>query len=173
MKVRQIISLVVTVAVVMAGLYYFYPEDPLPQNARIDKLVVYKSKEVMHAYSGDQVIKTYRIAIGKNTTGHKQQEGDKRTPEGTYTINDKNPNSDYHKNLGISYPNDRDKQSALQRNVPPGGDIKIHGLRNGMGIIGKFHRLTNWTLGCIAVTDQEIDELYEHVPIGTPIIIHP
>jgi murein L,D-transpeptidase YafK len=119
------------------------------------------------------VIKTYAIALGGNPTGDKELEGDKRTPEGKYFIDGKNPNSDYHKNLGISYPDKTDIAEASDRNVKPGGEIKIHGIRNGFGFIGKFHRITDWTAGCIALTDDEVDELYECVKTGTPIIINP
>jgi murein L,D-transpeptidase YafK len=153
--------------------YYYWPEKKLPPGVRIDKLVVIKSKNIMMAYSKEKVIKTYRVSIGKNSIGDKQFEGDKRTPEGTYSINDKNPNSDYHKNLGISYPNKNDIVEAKERNVKPGGQIKIHGLKNGQGFIGKFQRFRNWTAGCIAVTNDEVDELYNHVEIGTPVIIKP
>lgn len=90
-----------------------------------------------------------------------------------YFINDKNPHSGYHKNLGISYPDQDDIARAKQLGKPPGGDVKIHGLRNKTGSISKFHRWYDWTLGCIAVTDEEIDELYGAVQVGTPIEIKP
>jgi murein L,D-transpeptidase YafK len=105
--------------------------------------------------------------------GDKEFEGDKRTPEGQYTINDKNSNSGFHKNLGISYPNKRDIEEAKKKKLKPGGEIKIHGIRNGFGFIGKFQRLFDWTAGCIALTDHEVDELYDSVEIGTPILILP
>ncbi|WP_245945945.1 L,D-transpeptidase family protein [Flavobacterium magnum] len=132
---------------------------------------MYKSKRQLQAYSDGNLIKTYTIALGKNPVGHKVSEGDMKTPEGLYTINAKNPNSAYHKNLGISYPDDSDRAAAARLGKPPGGDIKIHGLRNGRGYIGRFHRWTDWTHGCIAVTDDEIDELYDAVAVGTPITI--
>jgi len=164
-----------TIAFLFAGLtvYYFYPENKLPAGVRIDKLVVHKSKRKMSAYSGGQLIKTYKISLGKEPVGDKQFKGDKKTPEGLYFINDKNPNSSCHKNLGISYPDKADIEKAKRLGKPTGGDIKIHGLMNGTGFIGKFHRWQDWTLGCIAVTDQEIDELYHAVKIGTPIEIKP
>lgn len=105
--------------------------------------------------------------------GHKEFEGDKKTPEGVYRIDDKNPNSGYHKNLGVSYPNDADIAHADSLGKPPGGAIKIHGLRNGCGILGKFHRWADWTMGCIAVTNSEMDELYNAVKIGATIDIRP
>lgn len=90
-----------------------------------------------------------------------------------YFIDSKNPKSGYHKNLGISYPNEEDIQNAKFEGVEPGGEIKIHGLRNGLGFIGKFHRWYDWTAGCIALTDSEIDELYRSVEMGSPILIQP
>jgi murein L,D-transpeptidase YafK len=154
-------------------IYNFYPEEKLPYGTQIDKLEVYKSKRQLLAYSNGKLLKIYKIAIGKNSIGDKELEGDKKTPEGLYLINDKNPNSGYHKNLGISYPNKYDIESSKRLGKPAGGDIKIHGLRNGTGFINKFHRWHNWTLGCIAVTNDEIDELYGAVKIGTKIDIKP
>ena len=127
----------------------------------------------MYAYTKGKLVKVYSIAIGRNSVGDKEYEGDKRTPEGSYYIEGKNPNSGYHKNLGISYPDKTDLQEAKAKGVRPGGDVKIHGLKNGRGLLGKFHWLRNWTAGCIAVTDEEMDELYDAVAIGTPIIIRP
>lgn len=157
----------------LAIVYYFLPEEKLPNGVGVDRLVVIKSKRIMEAYSNGKLMKVYKIALGGNPIGDKQVKGDEKTPEGTYRINAKNPNSGYHKNLGISYPNKQDKKEANQLGVDPGGDIKIHSLRNGRGFIGKFHRLTDWTAGCIAVTDQEMDELYEAVAVGTSIEIRP
>jgi murein L,D-transpeptidase YafK len=128
---------------------------------------------LLNDYASGTLIKSYTISLGANPVGHKKIEGDKRTPEGEYIINDKNPNSGYHKNLGISYPNKKDIEDANRRNEQPGGDIKIHGLRNGLGFVGKFQRITDWTLGCIALTNDEVEELYDNVPIGTPITILP
>jgi murein L,D-transpeptidase YafK len=153
--------------------YYLYPEQELPTNTKIDRLVVLKSDRQLLAYSNERLIKIYTIALGRNPTGDKQYEGDSKTPEGQYFINDKNPNSGYHKNLGISYPNADDIRQAKKVGKSAGGDIKIHGLRNGTGFISKFHRLFDWTQGCMAVADKEIDELYEAVPVGTQIEIKP
>src|SRR5690606_135040 len=104
---------------------------------------------IMEAYHNGQLIKTYTISLGANPAGDKEYEGDKRTPEGEYTINDRNANSGYFKNLGVSHPNEADIAEAKKRGLSPGGDIKIHGIRNGLGFIGKFHRLFDWTAGCI------------------------
>jgi len=170
---KKIIIIILLLILTGLSVYYFYPEDTLPVDTEIDRLVVYKSQRQLHAYSNGELIKTYRISLGGKPLGHKQFEGDKKTPEGIYRIDDKNPHSGYHKNLGISYPNEADKKYAGQYDKSPGGDIKIHGLRNGTGFISKFQRWKDWTLGCIAVTDSEIDELYRSVPIGTVIEIKP
>ena len=148
-------------------------EMPLPENAVIDRLVVHKSKRTMSAYSKGKLLKTYPIALGKQPVGHKHFEGDGKTPEGKYRINDRNHNSAYHKNLGVSYPNDADKAYAAAQGKSPGGLIKIHGIKNGWGSIGKRHLQRDWTDGCIAVTDEEIDELYRSVKHNAEIEILP
>ena len=149
-------------------------QPPLGDDVYIDKLIVEKSKREMHAYQNGQLVKTYPIALGKNPIGHKQFEGDKKTPEVVYTIDDRNPNSSYHKNLGVSYPNERDVAFAKAHGKSAGGLIKIHGIKNGMGdIIGERHLLSDWTDGCIAVTDREMDELFDKVKLGSPIEILP
>ncbi|MBN1185035.1 MAG: L,D-transpeptidase family protein [Bacteroidales bacterium] len=140
---------------------------------KVDKVLVIKHKRKLYLLSGDKVVRTYRIVLGRNPKGHKEYEGDMRTPEGLYIINDRNPNSRFHKNLGISYPNEKDIEHAKEFGKSPGGQIKIHGLKNGLGWVGRFHLLRNWTFGCIAVTDKEVDEIYEMVEIGTPIEIRP
>jgi len=103
----------------------------------------------------------------------KEREGDGRTPEGHYIIDSRDAASNYHKALHISYPNQQDRARAAKLGVPPGGAIMIHGLPNGMGWLGSAHRLYDWTLGCIAVTDEEIDEIWNMVPVGTAVEIRP
>jgi murein L,D-transpeptidase YafK len=125
------------------------------------------------AYSNGELLKTYKIALGKNPKGAKHYQGDNKTPEGVYTINGKNANSIAYKNLGISYPNKEDVERAKKLGKPTGGDIKIHGMMNGLGFIGGFHTYSDWTNGCIAVTDREIDELFKYVKIGAKIEILP
>lgn len=159
------------VMVICLVIYYLIPSEKIPEGVIIDRILVYKSKHELQAFSDHKLIVTYKIAIGKNAIGAKEYQGDQKTPEGLYTINDRNPNSGYHKNLGISYPNKQDILKARAIGKPTGGDIKIHGLRNGGGYIGKFHRWTDWTNGCIALDNAEMDELYDHVAPGTPIEI--
>ena len=139
-------------------------QPPLPADTVITRLVVRKGAREMDAYdAAGKLLKTYPIALGFNPIGHKQFEGDGKTPEGIYTINDRNPHSGYHKNLGISYPNAADLAYAAQQGKSAGGAIKIHGLRNGAGSIGAHHLRRDWTHGCIAVTNPEMDELFQYV----------
>ncbi|WP_373746997.1 murein L,D-transpeptidase family protein [Neisseria dentiae] len=148
-------------------------DRPIPSEIKIDRLVVYKGKRQMWAYSGGRLVKIYPVSLGFNPVGHKQFEGDGKTPEGVYRINERNPHSGYHKNLGVSYPNEADKKFAASQGKDPGGLIKIHGLPNGTGKIGRQHLRRDWTDGCIAVTDNEIDELYRSVVHNAEIDIRP
>ncbi|MDD5361188.1 MAG: L,D-transpeptidase family protein [Ignavibacteria bacterium] len=170
---RKLIWAAVFVLLACIAFYYFYPEEELPAGVKVDNIVVLKSKREMLAYSKGQLVRTYKVSLSSQSTGDKEFEGDKKTPEGVYFINDKNPNSGYHKNLGVSYPDSIHIEKAKRFGKSAGGDIKIHGIRNYMGFIGKFHRWRDWTLGCIALTDWEIDELYDAVDIGTRIEIKP
>ncbi|MCD8212489.1 MAG: L,D-transpeptidase family protein [Campylobacter sp.] len=142
---------------------------------KILKIRVYKSARTLEVLTDKGVAKSYKIALGKEPTGHKRFEGDMRTPEGNYTINDKNPNSAYHLNLGISYPNKDDIAYAKSMGKSAGGDIKIHGLPNKFSFLGDeiFFSFGDWTHGCIAVRNSDIEELFEAVEIGTPIEILP
>jgi murein L,D-transpeptidase YafK len=173
MTKSKMIWLTVFISIIGLIIYYFYPEDKLPKDVNIDNIVVLKSKRQLLVYSNCQLLKTYKISIGLQPVGDKQFQGDNKTPEGIYFINDKNPNSICHKNLGISYPNKADIANAKRLGKSAGGDIKIHGLFNNSGFISKFHRWFGFTYGCIMVTDEEIDELYNAVKIGTRIEIKP
>ena len=146
----------------------------------IDSLLVEKSARTLKVLAKDStngtiyVAKTYHIALGGNPQGHKTQEGDSKTPEGEYLIDSKNPQSRFFLNLGISYPNSADLAQAKARGVSAGGDIKIHGLRNGIGFLGKVSYVAgDWSDGCIAVLNDEIKELYESGKVGTKIMILP
>jgi len=150
------------------------PLKTLLKDKKITSLRAIKSERRLEVLGGDEVLKSYQIALGANPKGHKLQEGDKKTPEGIYTINAKNAASRFHKNLGISYPNAADRARAKARGVSPGGDIKIHGIPNQFSYMGKaFLKFGDWTDGCISVMDDEIDELYELVPLNTRIEILP
>lgn len=170
---KRSIIIIPLLAIVGLTVYYFFPESKLPTNVSIDKMIVFKSHKQLLVYSGGKLLKAYTISLGFCPIGKKELEHDGKTPEGSYFINAKNPHSVCYKNLGISYPNKTDILNARNQGKAPGGDIKIHGLSNGHGFIGKFHLWLNWTDGCIGLTDTEVDELYEHTPIGTPIEIRP
>jgi murein L,D-transpeptidase YafK len=142
-----------------------------PPRLIADYLLVDKSDRTLIAYSGGTPIRTYpSIRFGDAPMGHKRFEGDERTPEGVYTIDTRNPNSAYHLSLRVSYPNANDRAYAAQYGRSPGGDIFIHGQPNGsvMPAIGY-----DWTDGCIALSNAEIEELWQLVPDGTPIEIRP
>lgn len=148
------------------------PGVPLPEGAKIDELVVEKSEHRMLAYYHRQLIKEYKISSGL-LTGAKRREGDLRTPEGNYRIDSHNDKSGYHLSLHISYPSAQERSRAREAGYDPGKDIMIHGLPNHFGWIGRLHQLHDWTAGCIAVTDPEIEELFRAVQNGTPIEIRP
>jgi murein L,D-transpeptidase YafK len=139
----------------------------------IDKVVVFKASRQMHLLSGEEVIKTYSISLGENPIGHKVQQGDERTPEGDYVIDYRNTKSRYHLSLHISYPNEKDKENAKKLGVDPGGDIMIHGSPNNFRWSEIILQNMDWTNGCIAITNKEIDEFGKLVKNGTPIRINP
>jgi murein L,D-transpeptidase YafK len=120
-----------------------------------------------------QVLKTYKVALGHEPEGPKTQRGDNRTPEGEYTIDARNAHSQFHLALHVSYPNAADRARAAKLGVNPGGDIMIHGLPPAYAYLGPLHRQTDWTLGCIAVTNAEIEEIWSLVPNGTKVEIKP
>lgn len=121
--------------------------------------------------TNNTVLKTYKVAIGKGSGGPKQHEGDHETPEGFYIIDSKNAQSRFHRALHISYPNADDRKRAQTADVNPGGLIMIHGIQNGLSWLGSLQHTIDWTDGCIAVTDSEIDEVWKLVPVGTAVEI--
>jgi murein L,D-transpeptidase YafK len=145
----------------------------LTSNAKIDKIVVLKSKRTLLIYAQNQVVKTYKVALGRQPVGKKEIKDDLKTPEGNYTIWKKGPHAKYHKYLFISYPSKSDILNARKKNKEPGGLIYIHGLSKRYAQLGRLHTLKDWTLGCIAVTNEEIDELYKLINLGTKIEIKP
>lgn len=135
-----------------------------PEVTRID---VFKGERLMLLYHHDEVLETYEIELGFAPEGHKQREGDGRTPEGEYFIDRRNPNSEWYLSIGISYPNEEDRARAEEAGVSPGGDIFIHGTPR------PFRRTDDWTVGCIAVTNAEMRQIYAMVENGTMIVIYP
>ena len=142
-------------------------------HADIDLVKVVKSQRQMWLLEQGKIIKQYTIALGANPVGHKQQEGDERTPEGRYILDYRNPNSGYFKSLHVSYPNKQDLANAKAKGVDAGGMIMIHGQRNGFGWAAKLTQLKDWTNGCIALHNQDMQEVWDLVKIGTPIEILP
>jgi murein L,D-transpeptidase YafK len=140
---------------------------------KVDRIVVEKSKRTLTLMDGRKALKTYKVALGGQPVGAKDRQGDHKTPEGIYSVDAKNPNSQFYKALHISYPNQADRANARKLGVSPGGDVEIHGLGAKWGWIGAKHRLTDWTDGCVALTNEEIDEIYPLVKVGTTVEIRP
>ncbi|MDQ6831585.1 MAG: L,D-transpeptidase family protein [Gemmatimonadota bacterium] len=138
-----------------------------------DRIVVEKGRHRLTLYRAGRPVRTYSVALGANPVGDKERAGDKRTPEGVYTIDQRVAQSQYHLALHISYPDSAHRARAARRGESPGGDVMIHGLPNGQGYVGAAHREYDWTFGCIAVTDAEIEEIWRSVRVGTRIEIRP
>jgi murein L,D-transpeptidase YafK len=147
--------------------------DPAPAARQADLVEVRKAERRLRLSRGGRVLRVYRVALGFAPVGHKRQEGDGRTPEGTYTIDWRNPRSRFHLSLHVSYPDAADIAQARAAGIDPGGDIMIHGQPDRRGWLGWWRHRRDWTAGCIAVTDAEIREIWALVPDGTPIVIRP
>ncbi|MEZ5660660.1 MAG: L,D-transpeptidase family protein [Burkholderiaceae bacterium] len=167
-------AVLVVLAVLFAvGVYANWPEAGPAHLGQADVVVIYKAERRMTLMQAGAELKSYVVSLGRNPVGPKSQEGDGRTPEGLYAIDYRKPDSAYYKALHISYPSLTDLSAARQRAVDPGGLIMIHGMRNGLGLVGRLHRLIDWTEGCIAVTNREMDEIWNAVRDGTPVEIRP
>ena len=165
---------ILTFFIIPALLFVVWPKRHAGAAAPpIERVVIYKSQQTMQLLSGNDVIRSYQVAIGRNPLGHKQKAGDCRTPEGAYIIDSHKKDSRFHKSLHISYPNKSDLTAAKKNGNSPGSDIMIHGLPKGFEDLGDIHFKRNWTKGCIAVNNQEMDEIWKLVPDGTPIVIKP
>jgi murein L,D-transpeptidase YafK len=140
---------------------------------KADMVLVVKSQSRLYLIKNDKVLSEYRVAFGANPKGTKKQEGDERTPEGRYILDYKKADSAFYKAIHISYPNEDDKKRAKKLKVNPGGMIMIHGQKNGFGWLSWITQHFNWTDGCIAVSNSEMDEIWEAVSAGTPIEIRP
>lgn len=138
-----------------------------------DLVEIFKGARRLDLRRGGTVVRSYRVALGFSPQGHKEREGDGRTPEGTYRIDARNPQSSFHLSLRISYPDTDDKARAARLGASPGSDIYIHGLPNGLRRLIVRHPAKDWTTGCVAVTDGEIREIWSLVPTGARVVIHP
>lgn len=147
--------------------------DYVIQKGLVDRILIEKSTRRLMLISQGEVLKSYKIALGGNPIGPKERQGDNKTPEGTYVIDARNKDSRFHLSLHISYPNERDKKRAKELGVSPGGDIMIHGIKNDLSWVGDAHSGVDWTKGCIAVTDREIEEIDKLAPNGTIVEIRP
>jgi murein L,D-transpeptidase YafK len=163
---------------VLAGLAVllwcgFVLAQKTPKPLPADRVVVLKKERTLQLLNQGKVIKTYKVALGGDPVGAKTRQGDHKTPEGDYVLDSRNAHSQFYKSIHISYPSARDRAAARRNGVSPGGDVFVHGLPNGYGWVGAGHRAKDWTDGCIAVTNQEIDEIWLAVADGTPLEIRP
>jgi len=174
---RGALVLLVAGGFVLVGweLFQFGRKVPplAPAGERATTIVVEKAARRLTLLRNGQTLATYAVALGSAPTGPKQQEGDGRTPEGAYAIDFKNARSRFHLALRISYPGAADRASAARRGVPAGGDVMIHGLPNGLGWLAGLHLRRDWTDGCIAVSNGQIEEIWRLVDVGTPVEIRP
>ena len=161
----------VLLVLVLGISFSFAAETKNP--TRVNRVVVYKKERKLILLSEGKEVRSYQIALGGEPVGPKTRQGDHRTPEGVYKLDSRNPNSQYYKAFHISYPNAKDLAASRKAGVEPGGDIMLHGLGKKYGWVGKAHTAHDWTDGCIAVTNGEMDELWELVPTGTEIEIKP
>lgn len=164
------------ISVLAAALLFFV----LPSASRAewdipkaDMVVIIKGKKQMLLIKDSEVMVSYKVSLGGDPNGKKLRQGDKKTPEGLYFIKGRNQKSKYHLALHISYPNGSDMERARTLGLKPGGDIMIHGLSEELSWLGRFHSVLDWTDGCIAVTNEEMEELWQLVPDGTPVEIIP
>jgi len=166
---RHVIAAVLIVA--LMAIPHFSASTAIASDARATLIVVEKQKHLMTVYSNDTVLHVYHVALGRGDATAKQRQGDNRTPEGHCVIDGRNDRTQFHKSLHISYPSLDDISRAKVHGYSPGGAALIHGLRQDLAWLGSLHRLKDWTRGCVAVTNAEMDELWNIVPIGTPVEI--
>ena len=161
------------IALGIGGCFSENPKELAPSKQKADRIVVVKSSHTMTLMAGSRILKVYKVALGRGSSGPKERAGDNKTPEGEYVIDEKNAKSRFHLALHISYPNADDKKRARDAGNDPGGAVMIHGLENGLGWLGPIQHDMDWTEGCIAVNNSEIEEIWRLVPTGTPIEIKP
>lgn len=164
----------ITFTVLVGALVYaHWPHTRLPEGLQADRVTIYKSQRRLVLTREDQTLNEYVVALGRNE-GPKERAGDGKTPEGAYRVDARcDRESQYHRSLHLSYPNDQDLACAQALGVDPGGGISIHGIREDLWFVGRLHRLFNWTRGCIGLCDQEIEDVWRAVPDHTPVHILP
>ena len=172
-KPAVLIVVLSAVALLALAAWAHWPLEPLPAGTKVDRIVVEKAARRLTLYSGGAPVRSYRVSLGRAPVGPKQREGDKKTPEGRYRIIEHKADSSYHRALRVSYPELADVERAKRQGVSAGSDIMVHGLANGLGFFGRTHRVADWTAGCVALTDDEIEQVYAAVADGTEIEIRP
>lgn len=171
--------LVPSLSLMLMSLFIFpakaseMPVRAMDEMPMVSQVLVRKEERRLYLMSGEEIVRSYRIGLGDNPTGHKLFEGDERTPEGKYTLDWRNPESDFYKSIHVSYPNHQDRELAQAWGLDPGGSIMIHGLPNDAGEWAFAFVGLDWTDGCIAVSNEEMDEIWQLVSDGTPIHILP
>lgn len=171
MKKGVLLILSISVAFVGVLSWANWPIEDLPNSSKADKILVEKGNRILKLLKDGEIIRSYQISLGRSPIGPKEKEGDKKTPEGTYKIIEHFEHSAFYRSLRISYPDQGDIERAKKKGILPGSDIMIHGMRNGFGLIGRAHLWFDWTAGCIAVTNSEIDQIWNTVDDGTEIEI--
>ena len=163
---------ILVIFIVGAAITLRFVGNRTPLTQQASKVLVLKTEhKLLLLDAGNNVLRSYSVAIGRGGIEAKQRQGDHRTPEGLYVMDRHKRNSRFHRALHVSYPNEADRNRARDLGVDPGGDIMIHGIQNGLGWLGRLHRFVDWTDGCVAVTDPEIEDIWTAVPDGTPIEI--
>lgn len=154
-------------------LLFFLSTAPSVSSQKADKVLVVKSERRLYLINNGETFATYKVTFGGKPKGHKQAQGDQKTPEGHYVLGYKNANSSYYKSIHISYPNNKDRENAKRLGVSPGGDIMIHGQLNGWEWAAPIVQLFSWTDGCIALSNKDMDQVWSSIDPGTPIEIRP
>ena len=140
---------------------------------KADAVLVIKSEKRLYLLNKGWQFASFRVTFGADPVGHKQAQGDEKTPEGQYILDYKNRNSKFYKSIHVSYPNAQDRKNARRLGVSPGGDIMIHGQANGYGWASPLVQFFSWTNGCVALSDKDMDKVWTAVDPGTPIEIRP
>lgn len=169
----KVLILLPVVALLAVLVWAHWPGPALAPGLKADRILVEKSARTLTLLNGTSVLKRYSVSLGHTPVGPKEREGDQKTPEGVYRIIEHKRDSSFHLALRVSYPEPADLERARAAGVKAGSDIMVHGLPNGRGFIGRAHRAKDWTAGCVAVTNPEIEEIFAAVADGTPIEIRP
>jgi len=165
----------IALGLMLAGLatWALWATSTLPPDAKADLVVVHKAARRLDLYQRGALLKSYAVSLGRHPEGPKRQQGDGKTPEGQYIIDYRKPDSSFYRALHISYPAPADLAAARARGADPGGLVMVHGMKNGLGWLGRLHLALDWTDGCVAVTNREMDEIWRAVSDGTKIVLKP